>query len=71
MMLIVLLMQGVGTGEPLEVFEQRNDIKKVILQEDLSVSNSQEELELEGGTYVSNVYDSQVEDVRVLSSPAQ
>ena len=30
MMLIVLLMQGVGTGEPLEIFEQRNDIKKVI-----------------------------------------
>ena len=44
---------------------------KVIFQEDLSVSDGQEGLELEGGTYVSSVYDSQVEDVKVLSSPAQ
>lgn len=58
-------MQRVCTGEPLESFEQRDDIKKVIFQEDLSVSDGQEGLELEGGTYVSSVYDSQVEDVKV------
>ena len=71
MTLIVLLMQGVRTGEPLEIFEQRNGIKKVIFQEDLSVGDGQEELELEGGRYVSSVYNSQVEGVKVLSSPAQ
>ena len=40
------------------------------LLEDLSVSDGQEELELEGGRYVSSVYNSQVEGVKVLSSPA-